>query len=291
MTNIPLNKILPNPEQPRRIFDESDLESLAQSIRENGVIQPIAVEEAHDGFYILIDGERRVRASRLAGLSQIPASIGPSLNGSGKRERLQRALVANVQRSDLNPIEEANAYNELRKCGMTIKEIARKIGVSYARITQRLQLLDLDLEIRYLVAAGDLSKDARVAESLLAIPDSSARVALAEALAKRKATIQTCIKAANTLAKKLADDAPSTAEKIPSLDIAMARTRQPVDLPKWDSLSQYGLVPPWGVVITSCRSTCNACSLRPVASEKTCRDCPAIDLVRRMIEEHSYAQP
>ena len=289
MTTIPIEKILPNPEQPRKAFDQAQLDELAQSIRENGVILPIVVEEAPDGFFILIDGERRVRASRMAGLAEIPASISPSLNGSGKRDRLTRALVANIQRADLNPIEEARAYDGLRNCGMTVKNISLKIGINQTRIAQRLQLLKLDAEIQELIAAGRLSKDSRVVESLLSIPDDTARVELAQALAGRSASIQTCVKAAGTLVQKLSETAAQPKDSIPAVDLAQARAQKPLSLPKWDMLAQLGHVPPWGVVIWASRSTCENCALRPVASEKNCRDCPAVELIRNMIENRSYS--
>jgi ParB family chromosome partitioning protein len=281
--NIPLDKILPNPEQPRKIFDATELEELAQSIYENGVIQPIVVEEAPDGFYILHDGERRVRAARMAGLAEIPASIGPSLNGAGKSDRLTRALVANIQRTDLNPIEEGRAYNELRKYGLTSGDIARKIGTHYARIENRLKLLELDVEIQELIAVDKFTKDRHVAESLLGIPDRSARIKLAQALSLRGATIKTCVKAAESLAAKLVDPAYPR-ESVPAVDLARKQTKEAIDLPRWDMLAQIGRVPPWGIVLEAARNTCENCALRPVASEKTCRDCPAVELVRRMIE-------
>ena len=290
MTTIPLDKILPNPEQPRKVFDPIELEELSQSIRENGVIQPIVVEEAPDGFFILHDGERRVRACKLAGLTEIPASITPSLNGSGKSERLTRALVANIQRADLNPIEEACAYDELRKCGLTVGDIVRKLGTNKTRIFNRLQLLKLESEIQELIASGKFSKDARIAESMLAIPDREARVHLAQALASRNASIKTCLTAADKLTQKLSENTHQPKEGIPSIDLAQARVKEAIDLPHWDMLAQAGSVPPWGTVVWACRSTCDNCSLRPVASEKTCRDCPAVELIHNMIlQEKAHA--
>lgn len=105
LRDIPVDRIYPNPMQPRKIFDEAELHELADSIREHGVIEPIVVELCGRDF-ILHDGERRLRAARLASLKKIPAIVHPPLNGTGPRERLERALVANVQRSEMHPIEE-----------------------------------------------------------------------------------------------------------------------------------------------------------------------------------------
>jgi ParB family chromosome partitioning protein len=109
MTTILISRVLPNPEQPRRRFDPGSLRELADSIKVNGLIQPIVVEDAGDGSYILIDGERRLRACKLINRTEIEAFINPPSNHNGE-ERLRKALVANIQRTDLNPIEEAQAY-------------------------------------------------------------------------------------------------------------------------------------------------------------------------------------
>src|SRR6185369_7089197 len=97
---IHISRVVPNPEQPRKTFDQAELDGLADSIREHGVIQPIVVESCADD-YILHDGERRLRAAKLAGLKKIPAIVHPPLNGTGPQERLERALVANVQRVEM----------------------------------------------------------------------------------------------------------------------------------------------------------------------------------------------
>lgn len=281
MTNtISIDHVLPNPQQPRTVFDANELEHLAESIRENGVIQPIVVEEAGDGYYILHDGERRLRAAKMVQLTEIPASIVEAMNGNGDRDRLTRALVANIQRADLNPIEEARGYDGLRKQGLTISEIARKIGIYYARVETRLELLKLDTEIQSLIAVGKLSKDVRVVHGLLDIPDREARVQFARALASRSASVKTCLIAAKKLTEEL------TALRIepsgvPALDIAQ---RMPVDRPQWDLLAQIGSLPPWPVVVDVARQTCDGCSLRSIASKKTCQECPAVELIRRMIE-------
>src|SRR3990167_7672181 len=125
---IALDKTLPNPEQVRRLFDKVELEGLAQSIRENGVIQPVVVEEIGDGFFFLHDGERRWRAARPAGLAEIPAAVAPGLIANSSEQRLLRGLIANIQREDLSHIDESRAYRVLQEHGLTVHEISKRTG-------------------------------------------------------------------------------------------------------------------------------------------------------------------
>ena len=129
METIRIDLILPNPEQPRVDFPAEELQGLAASIQANGLIQPIVVEEVEQG-YILHDGERRLRACKALGWAEIAAVVVPPLNGTAAHDRLMRALVANVQRQDLNPVEEARAYARLRdEHGLSGQEIADRVGV------------------------------------------------------------------------------------------------------------------------------------------------------------------
>ena len=112
MTYISLDLILSNPDNPRQIFDPVALQELANSVKEHGILQPISVERISDGYFVIQDGERRLRAARIAGLSEIPCHELPSTNGSGSHDRLARALAANLQRQDLNPIEEGKAFKK-----------------------------------------------------------------------------------------------------------------------------------------------------------------------------------
>lgn len=154
---IEVDRIDPNPEQPRKTFDQAALESLAQSIKENGVIQPITVEMSPDGQrYILHDGERRWRAAKLAGLQEIPAYI--TGDQVSVRDRLTRAVVANVQREDLSPLEVAHAYQQLHDLGLTDQQIADKVGRSRSSITNARRLLDLPAEAQELATIEDISE-------------------------------------------------------------------------------------------------------------------------------------
>jgi ParB family chromosome partitioning protein len=151
---IPLDRIRPNPRQPRQRMDPTELESLAASIREHGVLQPILVTETIDG-YQLVAGERRFRASQRAGLERIPAVI----RQLADRDQLELALVENLQRADLGPMEEAHAYQALTTdFAMTHEQIAHRVGRAKSTITNTLRLLDLDPAVQEALVEGRLSE-------------------------------------------------------------------------------------------------------------------------------------
>ena len=137
---INLSAITPNPNQPRKTFDDDSLNELAESIKSQGVIQPIIVEEYAPGKYSIIAGERRFRAAQIAGLNTIPSII----KSFGEIQRMEVSLIENVQRENLNPIEEAFAYQYLiQKSGYTQEEVARKVGKSRSAVTNSIRLLNL----------------------------------------------------------------------------------------------------------------------------------------------------
>ena len=139
-TEIPISRVRPNPRQPRQRMDQAELEALAASIREHGVLQPILVTETLDG-YQLVAGERRFRASQMAGLERIPALI----RQLADREQLELALVENLQREDLGPMEEAQAFRSLvDEFGMSQDDIATRVGRARSTVANTLRLLDLD---------------------------------------------------------------------------------------------------------------------------------------------------
>jgi ParB family chromosome partitioning protein len=161
---LPLDRLKANPNQPRRVFDEDALQELAASIREHGVIQPVVVEESGDGSYLIVAGERRCRAARLAGLREVPAVV---RNYSDER-RLEVALIENVQRMDLNPIEEAAAYRRLMELtGLSQEEVAARVGKNRSTVANALRLLKLPEDIQGALAAGQLTPGH--ARSILAV--------------------------------------------------------------------------------------------------------------------------
>ena len=154
LKKLPLHKIEPNPDQPRRDFDPEELEELAESIRTHGVIQPLTVREMPNGYYQIIAGERRWRASRLAALEEIPAVI---IEADDKKA-MELALIENLQRSDLNPVEEANGYDSLiREYGLTQEEAAARVGKSRPAVANALRLLSLCEGVLDKVRSGELT--------------------------------------------------------------------------------------------------------------------------------------
>ena len=134
VTKLPLQKVEPNPDQPRRTFDEEELQALADSIAAHGILQPLAVRASGDGFYQIIAGERRWRAARMAGLSEVPVVV----LEADDRTVMELALVENLQRQDLNPMEEAEGYQRLMKeYGLTQEEAAARVGKSRPRRVRR----------------------------------------------------------------------------------------------------------------------------------------------------------
>lgn len=165
---IRLDEIVPNPNQPRTSFDEAGLEELAASIGEVGVLQPVIVRPLEDGSFALIAGERRWRAARRAGLGEIPAVV----RGSDETATLTEALIENLQRSDLSPLEEASAYHQLlEEFGMTHDEVATSVGKSRPSISNMLRLLQLPASIQGLIERGSLS--AGHARALVSLEDSA----------------------------------------------------------------------------------------------------------------------
>ena len=151
---LPIYKIEPNPDQPRQDFDEEALQDLSESIALHGVIQPLTVRETGSGYYQIIAGERRWRAARMAGLNDIPAVIIEADN----RKAAELALIENLQRQDLNPVEEALGYQSLIDgFGLTQEEAAKQVGKSRPAVTNALRLLSLSPEVLVKVRSGDLS--------------------------------------------------------------------------------------------------------------------------------------
>ena len=151
---LPIYKVEPNPDQPRQDFDEAELQALSESISEHGIIQPLAVRELNSGYYQIIAGERRWRAARLAGLSEVPAVI----IEADDRKVMELALIENLQRQDLNPVEEAQGYQSLiRDYGLTQEEAAARVGKSRPAVANALRLLGLCPEVLEKVRSGDLS--------------------------------------------------------------------------------------------------------------------------------------
>ena len=171
---LAVEDIAPNPFQPRTRFDDEAIQELSASIKATGILQPILVRRTTGGDYQLVAGERRLRAARLAGLERIPAVV----REVGEREMTELALIENIQREDLNPMDEANAYHALvEKVGLTHDQISERVGKQRASITNSLRLLTLPTEIRDMVSRGTLT--AGHARALLGLPNPVDQLAAA----------------------------------------------------------------------------------------------------------------
>ncbi len=200
---IKLSLIEPHPEQPRKQFDKEQLQELADSIAEHGVIQPIIVVNGENGYYRIIAGERRWRAARLAGLAEIPAIV----RDYSEAQAAEVALIENLQREDLNPMEEAMGYKSLiDRFGLTQDKISERVGKSRSNVANMLRLLKLDDEIRELVSMGSLSSGH--ARALLAIPSRENRLAAAKRIVDEGLTVRQ----AEELAKNPAPKAKKAAK-------------------------------------------------------------------------------
>jgi ParB family transcriptional regulator, chromosome partitioning protein len=185
-TEIPVELIKPNPWQPRKIFKEENLNELSASIREHGVLQPLVVVPLADGTYQLIVGERRLRASKLAGLSKVPVII---REGMEEQRKLELALIENIQRHNLDPIEEAMAYQQLiDQYHLTQEEVAKKVGKGRTTVTNMLRLLHLPLKIQRAVAEGVISEGH--ARAILGVLGMEKQLALFEMVVAENMTVR-----------------------------------------------------------------------------------------------------
>ena len=195
LTRLPVREIEPDPDQPRKNFDEDAMAALAESIDENGLLQPIAVRAKKTGpGYVIIAGERRWRAARMAGLSEVPVVV----LEADDRTVMELALVENLQRQDLNPMEEAEGYQRLMKeYGLTQEEAAARVGKSRPAVANALRLLLLPEEVRSLVEDGTIS--AGHARAILSLP--AAR--LQKAAAQKIVALRLSVRQAEAMCKRM----------------------------------------------------------------------------------------
>lgn len=209
--SLPLQKIEPNPLQPRKTFDPDELASLAESIRMHGIIQPLTVRKLPSGFYQIIAGERRWRACRMAGLVEVPVRV----IEADDRRVAELALVENLQREDLNPIEEALGYKSLiEEYGLTQEEASKSVGRSRPAIANAMRLLSLSKEVLPLVEDGTLS--AGHARALLPISDPAEQLKAARAVIDGGLSVRKTEQLAAKTLKKLAEE-PETESKTDAL--------------------------------------------------------------------------
>jgi ParB family chromosome partitioning protein len=183
--SIPIGNIIPNPRQPRTIMAEEGLQELAESIRQHGILQPLIVTKEADNQYILIAGERRWRAARIAGLEMVPIIQ----REANDRDRLELALIENVQRADLMPLETAEAYRQLaEEFNLTHDEIALRVGKSRVAVTNTLRLLKLPENVQNALLTGDITEGH--ARALLSLTTSQSQNAVLQIILKNGLSVR-----------------------------------------------------------------------------------------------------
>lgn len=200
---LPLHRVEPNPEQPRQDFDEEELAALADSIRIHGVIQPLTVRETGEGYYQIIAGERRWRACRMAGLSEVPAVVVQA----DDRKAKELALIENLQRQDLNSVEEALGYQSLMdEFGLTQEETAQRVGKSRSAVANSLRLLGLEEKVLEMLRTGAIT--AGHAKAILMLKSEKKQLEAAQKIAN----LGLSVRQAELLCKNMAREQPSKKE-------------------------------------------------------------------------------
>ncbi|MBQ5865458.1 MAG: ParB/RepB/Spo0J family partition protein [Oscillospiraceae bacterium] len=206
---LPIHKVEPNPDQPRQDFDPEELQSLADSIATHGVVQPLTVRELNNGYYQIIAGERRWRAARIAELREIPAVI----IEADDRKVMELALIENLQRQDLNPVEEAMGYQTLmQEYGLTQEDTAKQVGKSRPAVANALRLLNLSDKVLEMLRKGELS--AGHARAILSLKTQK----LQEAAAQKIAALGLSVRQAEQLCKNMSKEPAPVKEPTLAVD-------------------------------------------------------------------------
>ncbi len=215
---VAVDKVLPNPRQPRGSLDPAELEDLTASVREHGVLQPLIVTPSEaDGKYVLIAGERRLQAARLAGLTSVPVIIRPASD----QQRLELAIIENVQRADLSPLEEAEAYRQLAvDFNLSHEEIAARVGKSRVAVTNTLRLLKLPDSVKNALIERRISEGH--ARALLALPTAAAQTAALRTILSQELNVRQT----EDLVRKLTGEKPAARPKpVPAPEVTELEER------------------------------------------------------------------
>jgi ParB family chromosome partitioning protein len=205
LRTVPASAIEPNPHQPRTQMDKAQLQELAESIKEHGLIQPLIVTETEDGRYTLIAGERRWRAAQLAGLNELPVVV----KEATPQEMLELAIIENIQRADLNALEEALAYQQLMvEFGLTQEQVSQRVGKGRSTIANLVRLLTLPDNVQQAVANGRIS--GAHARNLASLPTSEMQTAVMNQIIKLNLNVR---QTENIVRKLLADSKPKPRQR------------------------------------------------------------------------------
>jgi ParB/RepB/Spo0J family partition protein len=298
---IPVDKILKNPEQPRTIFDKEKLKQLAATIKEKGQITPIIVDEAPDGYFILIDGERRLMACIMNGMPTIRAEVRESISD----DRLELALISNVQRSSMGPVDEAHAYEKLVKKYKTPVAVSKHIGINAITISLRLSLLELPEEIQKLYNLKVLPMSADVLRALKKLDPESMIIVAAKAATRGWTAggillavgkqLKTDARAARKKAREVKRLRPAPAKYV---EVVVEKKQETPQTPKQfntypvDATGHFNALAMVGdrqhlpsKAITATLATCMSCPLYKEASPKNCGQCPMVVFLNRLVVE------
>jgi ParB/RepB/Spo0J family partition protein len=291
---IDITHIERNPKQPRQWFNNDELNNLAASIREHGIIQPLIVTAANaNGIHTLIAGERRLIAAGRAERETVPAII---REVTCEQDYLILALVENVDRLEMTPVEEGDGYLALRAQGMSNAEIARKVGVTDARVGNCINCASLPEKTRVLINKGQLFISNQFISRLRDIADIDPKAC--DELAHQVADAQPALKVANKTATtvlnqlsavkqekkpaKMKKNIFDAASKLSELDVD---EDQPPSPDKWDVLKEAGLLPPWTMVTEAALMICVGCDLYGFASHPICSACTAARMVAQLAKK------
>lgn len=225
VSKLPIAKVQPNANQPRKLFDNESLSDLADSIRQHGMIQPICVRLLASGYYQIISGERRWRAAREAGLSEVPVIV----IEADDRKAMELSLIENLQREDLNAMEEAQGYLTLMQdFGMTQEAVSKRVGKSRSAVANAVRLLSLPEDLKALVEEDKLT--AGHARAILSVTDEEARYALAEKIIADSLSVRQAEELAKKLAATVPEDSPAPEPKDPmAVDYAALAAKELAD--------------------------------------------------------------
>ena len=214
IVQVPLSSLEANPYQPRKFFSDGLLRDLADSIREKGVLQPLLVQDRGDGRYIIIAGERRCRAAKLAGLDEVPVIV----RGFNEEEKIEIALIENLQREDLGPLEEAEGYKSLMEmAGTNQTEAARRVGKDRSTVANALRLLKLPEEIKSVLGSGGIT--AGHARAILSLAGTSDQIVLFHRILDKGLSVRQAEKAAHSLITPPKHGQPSSSGSALSPDL------------------------------------------------------------------------
>ena len=295
---IAVAQILVNPEQPREVFGVEGISELAASIEsqpfhlwQGGAQQAGHAAPLPDVEHLALrphriafdDGERRLRALKQLGVKTARCLVNDPEDVGDKR-RMVLALVANMQRVDLNPIEEAKAFRRLNKeLHYTQGRIGVMIGRSTAHVANRLKLLELEPETQEYFASGAISIDQMVIYSLAKLP-AKQQTRISAHIAQSGLTVEKTRRLLNKVEKKDSDKIDVPLVRLMHAPAVAMAGAAPQELKIFQELAKKGDLPEWQLVLTAARDVCDACELQDVASTQVCRDCPAVELLKRMVQ-------